>query len=554
VNSNNYKTIGHSPGKEANMKGKFYLIGILTALFFASIYSEVHSTPVTDCKAVIVTEFGPVKGAFLSSVDACVWAGIPYAAPPVGELRFKPPVDPEPWKDIRYATSFSPPCCQRDTRLDIGHPWRIGSLIGHEDCLYLNIWRPRSDADKLPVMVWIHGGSFLTGAGSLPLYQGYRLAAERNVMVVTINYRLGPMGFLAQRDLSAEDPHKSSGNYGILDQIKALEWVKRNIAAFGGDPDNVTIFGESAGGQSVFSLLASPLAKGLFNRAIIESGSHATLSMEEGFNYGDKLAKDLGCDKGHEIECLREKSADAIFSVVLWDETESGNSPFRPHIDGWALPEKPLDAFKSGNYNRVPVLAGTNRDEIKPLKYLDRKSRRMKREDAEKRYGKKFGDEAAKRIIELYPFDAFESPVDAYNAVTGDSRLGCAAYCAAEEMASTNNAIYIYRFDFDDHRFPKTGAFHLLEIPFIFDSFDKMPVKLIYKKENVKTAAPLAGAMRKYWTNFAATGNPNGDGLPNWPVFSAQSKQFILFDTAITTDTFKPDGRCAFWYDYASKH
>ena len=242
-----------------------------------------------------------------------------------------------------------------------------------EDCLYLNVWRPKKSG-TFPVMFWIHGGGLTSGAGSDPMYWGDRLAAKKDVVLVTFNYRLGALGFLSHRELSAEDPRGSSGNYGMLDQVLALKWVRQNIASFSGDPQNVTIFGESAGGWSVCMLMASPLAAGLFQRAILESGGcDMTATMEEGFANGDEYAGRLGCGGGDVISCMRGKTADQVVAAMTSRKEATGDfmtlkswgHVWAPHVDGWFLKESPLISLQSGNYNQVKFMVGSNRDEEK---------------------------------------------------------------------------------------------------------------------------------------------------------------------------------------------
>ncbi len=533
------------------MKYRFWIIAILILSVGVFIYSTVRSVDAVDCEAVVSTRFGPLKGRCSKVADVCVWRDITYAAPPVGELRFKPPVDPEPWEEVYWARKYGPPCCQKVSRLEL-NPFKTGLFVGYEECLTLNVWRPRKQ-DKFPVMVWIHGGTLLTGSGSLPTYRGDWLADKHNVVLVTINYRLGPLGFLSHRDLAAEDPNGSSGNYGLLDQIKALEWVKNNIAAFGGDPENVTIFGESAGGRSVCALLASPLAKGLFHRAIMESGGCDNIvTLEEGFDYGDKLVKDLDCEEGEEIECLREKSAQAIFREIPWDETGE-TSPFKFHLDGYALTDQPMDAFKKGTYNRVPFLAGSNRDELRLMRYFSWRSRRWNSDQVKEGLRELYGEDAVNKVLELYPIGNYEKPADALFATVGDSRFGCSAFRIAEVMSASNSDIYLYRFDYDNTRFSKLGAFHGLEVPFIFGTFNQRPFKLIFKKEQIVGARPLSDAMGKYWTKFASTGDPNTEGAPQWPKYDTQSRQFIVLDSEIRIESFERGCKCDFWKEYYEK-
>jgi len=525
---------------------KATLYAVLALMFSVFPFSGVQSGQKCECEKPVHTEFGPVSGTCSERGEACVWKGIPYAAPPVGELRFKAPEDPAPWEEPLRADRFGPVCCQRITKAQL-NPLKTGLFTGREDCLYLNVWKPRKEG-TFPVMVWIHGGTLLTGSGSVPLYWGDRLAAEKNVVVVTINYRLGAMGFLAHKKLAEEDPHGSAGNYGILDQVKALKWVKNNIENFGGDPKNVTIFGESAGGWSVCALLASPLARGLFDRAIMQSGAcDSAASMEEGFKYGRKLAQEFYCEPDNVPECLREQSPQAIYNKIPWDET-GGKSPFKIHMDGYFLDEQPIEKIKKGDYNKVPFIAGSNRDEFSPLRYM-KLSRLlfMNEKEVEEKLRERYDEKAVQKISELYPADEYRKPVDMLNAVLGDERLRCEPYRAGTAMAPTNPEVYLYRFDYDNLRTEKLGAFHGLELPFVFGNFDTPPMKYAFKKKHLKAAEPLSEKMRTYWTNFARSGDPNGKGLPEWPTFDGNAGQFLVLDEEISTSSFGDDSKCEFW-------
>ncbi len=320
---------------------------------------------------------GPITGERLKHDDVEIWVfrGVPYAAPPVGDLRWKPPQPVQSWSKPRACTSFGPSCPQPGQ----GGSFYIDVLaVGStdEDCLYLNVWSPAESSDeRLPVMVWIHGGSFETGSGSMAIYDGRNLAA-RGVVVVTINYRLGPFGFLAHPSLSAESPHGVSGNYGLLDQIAALEWIQRNIAGFGGDPGNVTVFGESAGAISILDLLVSPLASGLFHRAISQSGIllddgfgvSTTGTLEQGESAGEAFAARLGVsDSSDALARLRTKTADellaAMTAVAPGTALLEQGLVWKPVADGYVLPDRPSRLWAAGERHNVPLLIGSNADE-----------------------------------------------------------------------------------------------------------------------------------------------------------------------------------------------
>ena len=316
-----------------------------------------------------------VQGGVISGAQADgVWSylGIPYAAPPIGELRWRPPQPVESWEGTRSCLRYGPSCPQQTSLLETA---LLGVGRTSEDCLYLNVWTPaRSPDEKLPVMVWIHGGSFTSGSGSMPVYAGEKLAGAGDVVVVTINYRLGPFGFLAHPELSKESPRGVSGNYGLLDQIAALKWVRHNIAAFGGDPQRVTAFGESAGAISILDLMASPLAGGLFQRAIVQSGilleaglgSQTGTTLAQAEQAGEAFARRAGVDSSGAaaLAAMRGLSADELLAAAgqKGDFLTAGLS-YKPVVDGYVLPDSATDVFAAGRQLDVPLLIGSNSDE-----------------------------------------------------------------------------------------------------------------------------------------------------------------------------------------------
>lgn len=405
----------------------------------------------------IRTESGFISGAESDGVRS--FKGIPYAAPPVGDLRWKPAQPAAPWDGTRACLTFGPACPQEGK--DLYGP--VGEM--DEDCLYLNVWTPAKNAGAgLPVMFWIHGGGFMFGAGGKACYDGAELARRGGVVVVTCNYRLGPFGFLAHPALTAESPHHASGNYGMMDQVAALRWVQVNIAAFGGDPSCVTIFGQSAGGVSVCALMASPLAQGLFHRAIVHSGSapansRSLAAME---SLGIDFSKRLGAD---DLRSMRAKSAAELLAARKIGTGRVGEGT-EDHlcVDGWFLPEAPGRAFAAGRQAKVPVMAGTTRDEGR----------------------------------------GFVLGIDA----------------VAQAMAAMQPATYRYEF----RRTPgfaaakNLGCFHGAELPYLFHYF---PPVLQFNAEDERLAAEMIG----YWSRFARSGNPNGSGAPEWPAYRAKGPE-----------------------------
>ena len=509
------------------------------------------------CQQPVSTGEGLVAG--LSEGGMCVYKGIPYAKPPVGELRWKSPEAPAKHEGTLAAKSFGPECSQ----IEMAPAYlRIGQKPNRsEDCLYLNVWRPEKSG-VFPVMVWIHGGGLTSGTGSDAMYWGDRLAAQKDVVVVTINYRLGALGFLALKGLSAEDPRQSSGNYGLLDQVQALKWVKQNIAGFGGDPKNVTIFGESAGGWSVCLHLASPLSAGLFQHAILESGGcDTTRTMDQGFADGDDFAAKLGCSGPDAVSCLRSKSADQVVAAMKPRKESTGDylllknwdHIWSPHEDGWFLKEMPIKSLQSGNYNKVPFMVGSNLNEDKLFAAESKISNRMtSKSKVTGAVKKSLGLELAPQFEKLYPYKNYPRTMDALVDAKGDIHLGCKCFDAAEAAAPAAPTYY-YRFDYHHHRAPDIlGAAHGLEIGFIFDSLDRSFTRVLYSGGQKKAARPLIGEVMSYWTNFAKTGNPNGPGLKEWPAYDHAKRSRMILDEPLHVEAADNVARCEFWRVHGS--
>ena len=402
----------------------------------------------------VTIDTGTLEGVVDSASGVTVFRGIPYAAPPVGALRWRPPQPPKHWTGVRPANQLGHNCIQHRPWNDI-NPFTAGVS---EDCLYLNVWTDSLDtrASRRPVMVWIHGGGFFAGFGGEERHNGARLA-QKGAVVVTLNYRLGAFGFLAHPALSAESPHHAAGNYGLLDQIAALQWVKRNIARFGGDPSRVTIFGESAGGMSVGSLIASPLAKGLFHRAILESGTGVGVGIsprDTARAVAFQLAESLGVHGvGPEAATrLRSLNADTVLAASL-RLGPSGAVRFWPVVDGWVLPRAVDSALLRGAANLVPVIAGTTRDE-------------------------------------------------------GDEWMGAPTRSFARLTSARGVPTYVYIFSRvgDDSANRQRGAYHSAEITFVFGR----PRPLQPSAGTTPYDSTVAEAMSDYWVAFASSGNPNG--------------------------------------------
>jgi len=480
------------------------------------------------CNETVNTEEGPVVGKAVDNKAACVWKGIPYARPPVGNLRWRPPQPPLKRDNTYQAYEFSAACIQEHKMASGGESESIS-----EDCLYLNIWRPRKEG-KFPVMYWIYGGGFRSGAGSWEMFNGANLAASQDVVVVTINYRVGPFGFLALPELAREDPDGSTGVYGLRDQIRGLKWVKNNIANFGGDPDNVTVFGQSAGAHSVFFLLGSPQAKGLFHRAIPMSGNcDFGITMKDAYRTGDYYAEEAGCRGPDRLACLRGKSPSELTMKSknqIVDALSGGEYKFFPAVDGHVVPDYPVNLMRKGEYNKVPIMVGHTKDEVRLYTIMFPAFSLTPRWFVEWAIKKTAGP-IYDRVFDLYSYKEFKTPSHLLMRVANDAYIaqGVMAAEAADEVP-----VYLYRFDWNETRFPnKLGAFHGIDIPFVFGNFDLGSdiAKMVADKKTFAKAAPLSKTVSSYYANFARTGDPNGEGLPPWPQYENGDPHRIIMDT-----------------------
>lgn len=438
-----------------------------------------------------------------------IFRGIPYAAPPTGALRWQPPRPAPPWSGIRAAVEPGPGCAQPQRRS--GSIYAAPIAATDEDCLYLDVWAPE-DARDLPVFVWIHGGSLIWGAGSEALYDGAELA-RRGAVVVAINYRLGVLGYLAHRDLSAQSPDGVSGNYGLLDQIAALKWVHDNIASVGGDPGNVTIAGESAGALSVLWLMASPPARGLFHKAVAQSAYMVSLPTLKTSRHGHEAAEDTGerlveALGASGIEALRGMDADALCEAAIG----AGFAPLAS-VDGHVLPDQVVDIFERGEQARVPLLAGFNSGEIRSLPFLV-PSLPDSPQAYEGAIRARYGD-LAERFLAQYPSaNVRESAL----ACIRDALYGWTVLKLAEAQKAAGGAAYVYCFD---HAWPAASAaglhgFHAGELPYLFGTASRTP-PLWPPIPATRTEALLSQAIGDYWVSFARSGKPGAEGCPDWP-------------------------------------
>ncbi len=508
----------------------------------AAVLFVVLAGLATGCGAedlgLVQLDSGPVRGVNEQVDGQDVWSfkGIPYAAPPVGGLRWQPPEPVEPWESVRDCTQFGPACPQ---------PAMLGTFYltaggTDEDCLYLNVWSSASSGtDKLPVMVWIHGGSLETGSGSMDLYNGGRLSAE-GVVVVTINYRLGPLGFLSHPALSVGAASGVSGNYGLMDQIAALQWVRNNIVGFGGDPANVTVFGESAGAISILDLIVSPPAGGLFHRAIVQSG----VLMDQGFGtkmvadrdeaeaQGQVFAARLDIDPaGDAAAQLRSKGVDEIMAAaadLTGDADEIQRILFwKPVVDGYVLPDMPTALWLSDTLPDVSLLVGSNADEadifLPGLVVTEQRYREL--------VTGVFGDRAD-GALSLYPGGGRDGHTGALGRMLTEVGFASSARFAARQMSVSGSDVYLYEFT----RAPLPvlmGAFHGVELPYVFGTLD------LFSWTGVvgQTDRDLSDNIRGYWTRFAATGDPNGGTASVWPRYEEASDLHLRLGDTIEVDS-----------------
>jgi para-nitrobenzyl esterase len=436
-----------------------------------------------------------------------VFKGIPYAAPPVGELRWRPPQPPAKWDGVRKADRFSDSCVQNLTRSR--NPWTAEFMVQNqasEDCLCLNVWTAANAAgERRPVFVWIHGGAFNEGSGEVAVYDGAELA-RRGLVVVTINYRLGALGFLTHPELTKESGRNASGNYGLLDAVAALQWVRKNIAAFGGDPQRVTIAGQSAGAYAVHALTASPLAKGLFHRAIAESGSsigRRARDLAEAEKEGLKFAEAKGAQS---LRALREIPAGDLTVVGM---------RFGPVVDGWFLPADNATIFAQGKQNDVPTLTGLTADEGSASPTYGK----LKADEFKKQAQQRFGD-LAEAFLKLYPSnDDAQSGVSQKQSAREQGMVSMHLWAADRARTSKSKAwTYYFSRAIPWPEQPQYAAFHTSEVPYVFGN-----LKLLNRPwEPVDRR--ISAALMAYWVNFATTGDPNGKGLRRWPAFDAGSR------------------------------
>lgn len=508
------------------------------AIFVLSAVAAVSPALAQKPAGVVVrTADGLVSGSRIPDAEIVSFKGIPYAAPPVGRLRWRAPQPVQPWKGIHSADEFSASCIQHTPEQIL--PWTAEFMTHRkvsEDCLYLNVWTPRVSAQAdLPVIVFIHGGGFNSGAGSIRIYDGTNLA-RTGLVVVTINYRVGVFGFFADPQLTAESKHHSSGNYGLLDQMAALRWVQRNIRGFGGDPNRVTIWGQSAGAMSVEALMLSPLAKGLFERAQADSGigitGFASPDLKTAEAEGAQFAERMGA---HSLEELRAMPADKLLST-----TTDHRDRFGPVIDGWVLPAPLADLAASGAGSDVPLVTGWEANDW----MLG--SPRIHTVEAYQAWAHRLCGNSAEEFLRLYPASNQEQ-VEAMEKLSSEDRDRVSMYLWAKSRSAHDHApIYTYYFDraipWPQH--PEFGAFHSGELPYFFRNLKEMdrPWQAVDFK--------VSNQVSDYLKHFAATGDPNGTDLVHWPRFQDGHAVTMQLGARMGSMPLADPARLAFWEKY----
>lgn len=495
------------------------------ALSCVSLWSCASPHTVTQDAPFVDAPAGALQGA--REGGAHVFRAIPYARAPIGDLRWRPPQPLPRWGGVRVAEQRGVACMQ--PAMAAG-PYNRGQVAMSEDCLTLDITAP-ADAHNAPVMVWIHGGTLIWGTGHSPMYSG-RAFAERGVVLVSINYRLGVLGYLAHPELSAESPDGVSGNYGLLDQIAALQWVRDNIAAFGGDPTNVTIFGESAGALSVEYLLASPAARGLFDRAIVQSGYLFTMPELKNARYEEYSAEAIGAWVAGQVSAPSLTQLRAMDARELVDRAAAAGYAPLGTIDGRILPRQLVDTFERGEQAPVPLMAGFTSGEIRGLRFLlPPLPEGPQAYEAEIRA--RYGDLAGEYLRLYPPTDLAQRQLEASRDVV----FGWASERLARNQQAIGQPSYLYYFD---HDYPAAAAadltaFHASEVPFVFGTFDLTPANWPRIPETAEHRR-VSDAMLDYWTSFARTGAPLATHGPAWTPFE-QDRAYIAFNQVPTLST-----------------
>lgn len=513
--------------------------------------------PPTPTPGVVSTQYGPIQGA--AQGGQWTFLGVPFAAPPTGQLRFSPPAPHPCWgPEPKDTASLGPPCPQLER----------GQAIGDEDCLRLNIWTKQgySATTKRPVMVFIHGGGNIVGSSveTLPggklIYDGQRVVDAHDVVMVSIQYRLGPLGFLALPQLSAESMSKTSGHYAPLDQIAALQWIKDNILGFGGDPDNVMIFGESAGALNICTLLASPLASGLFQRALMQSGGCVSTPLADAEQEGLRALAATPCkDSPSPLQCLRALDTKTLIEAIpvslsLSGAQSSGRSfSYGPVVDGHVLKDEPLNVIKRGEHNKVPFIIGSNADEmasenIFPIKV----SSAQEYENTIRLALATLPADTTTRVLAAYPVEDYPSPQDAIIQVFTDSTFTCPARRIARHV-SANQTEPVYRYFFSRRAttaMGETPARHGIELLYVFGSLNNI---LGYRP--AATDKTLSEQMMASWASLATTGSPSTSALmTTWSAYNSATDNQLVFDANVRMEEQVRKDKCDLWDDISGQN
>jgi para-nitrobenzyl esterase len=475
---------------------------------------------------IVTTNSGPVVGQVKDSVQ--IFKGIPYAAAPVGKLRWHAPMPVTSWSTPRQAFKYGPVCVQQKA---LGAPESLGS----EDCLNINVWTPAGTGEHLPVMIFIHGGFYVSGSGDqdilglIRLTDGLRLAKQGHVVVVSFDYRLGRMGFFANPAIDDGSPESKSGNFGLMDQIAALQWVQNNISAFGGDPSQVTAFGQSAGASSVLTLMASPKAAGLFTRAIVQSGYLKDLPRDRALQLSSKLIENTGCNlppSGESIaDCLRALPPEKVIASFPSSALETKDELFVPNFDGFIIPEPLDEAYASGHVRPISVILGTNSDEATILAGSLYGGKVENEEDLGKTVTESYGSALWQRAEPIYSSSSFGKPQQQLIAFATDGIFTCPISTLGKELSRVPG-MHVWRYIFS-HRFKvpvvsELGAFHGVEMLYVFGSLP--PFLKLDKSEN-----DLVKVVQNYWSGFAKGEKVVDPAFANWPMYNEQNPTAINF-------------------------
>ncbi len=508
-----------------------YIVFFCLAIFFSC--NKTH-----EISKVITVTGGEIQGYADEASGVSIFKGIPFAAPPMGDLRWKAPQPVEPWEGIKECREYGPSPFQSDPVPFMC--WSSEFLIPptpiSEDCLYLNVWTPaKTTEDKKPVLVYIYGGGFRSGGSGCPIYDGLNMA-KKDVIFVSLNYRVGTFGFFAHPELSKESEYESSGNYGILDMVAGLQWVQENIEKFGGDPEKVTIAGQSAGAFGVNYLCASPLAEGLFRSAIAESGAsfysrrgRPLLEKEVAESFGIEFMKELGTENINE---LRKVSADKILNAP--------NPHIMPFVDGYVMNEPILETYLDGEQNDVNLLLGWNKEDVLSGSVPEK-------DTLIKLINTRFGD-FADEFLAVYPVEKDEDVSASHFSLNRDENFGFQSYKWGKTQTQTGKQpVYMYNFNRELPAYtPKTdfGAFHSGEIVYAYDNLHTLD------RPWTESDRKLADQMSTYWANFVKTGNPNGSGLPHWDAYNASEEKLMILDTTLNCVPIPDLDKMKVWEQY----